>query len=75
MSKMTDSENPWLRELEAKLRSVEETFAREMRERGFELDQTENVALPGSLARLYAEREALKAQLEEEERGGLDERD
>lgn len=52
-------------ELEAKLRSVEESFAREMRERGFELDQAENVALPTSLARLYAEREALRAQLEE----------
>lgn len=52
-------------ELEAKLRSVEESFAREMRERGFELDQAENVALPTSLARLYAEREALIAQLEE----------
>ena len=75
MSKMTDSENVRRRELEAKLRSVEETFAREMRERGFELEQAENVALPGSLARLYAERESLKAQLQETEPGGPDERD
>ena len=51
--------------LEEKLRSVEETFVREMRARGFEPDQAENVALPTSLARLYAEREALKAELDE----------
>ena len=75
MSKMTDHDDARRSELEAKLRSVEETFAREMRERGFELEQAENVALPGSLARLYAEREALKAQLEETEPGGVDERD
>ena len=72
---MTESEHARRRELEARLRGVEETFAREMRERGFELEQAENVALPGSLARLYAEREALKAQLEETEPGGVDERD
>lgn len=52
-------------ELEARLRAVEESFEREMRERGFESAQAENVALPSSLARLYAEREALRAQLEE----------
>ena len=51
--------------LEEKLRSVEEAFVREMRARGFEPDQAENVALPTSLARLYAEREALKAELDE----------
>ena len=51
--------------LEEKLRSVEEIFVREMRARGFDPDQVENVALPTSLARLYAEREALQAELAE----------
>lgn len=51
--------------LEAKLRAVEEHFERELRERGFEPDQVENVALPGPLARLYAERETLRGQLDE----------
>ena len=51
--------------LEEKLRSVEETFVREMRQRGFEPDQAENVALPTALARLYTEREALKTELNE----------
>jgi hypothetical protein len=50
--------------LEEKLRSVEETFVREMRQRGFEPDQAENVALPTSLARLYTQREALKTELD-----------
>jgi hypothetical protein len=51
--------------LEEELRSVEEIFMREMRQRGFEPDQAENVALPTSLARLYAQREALKNELDE----------
>ncbi|HET6669918.1 MAG TPA: hypothetical protein VFH15_06765 [Pyrinomonadaceae bacterium] len=50
--------------LEEKLRSVEEAFVREMRQRGFEPDQAENVALPTSLARLYTQREALKTELD-----------
>jgi len=51
--------------LEEKLRRLEETFAREMRQRGFEPDQAENIALPTALARLYTEREALKTELDE----------
>ena len=62
------------RALEDKLRMVEEIFLREMRERGFEPDQAENVALPTSLARLYTQREALKMELDEM-KGGLNERD
>lgn len=62
---MTNPRDNQRSELEAKLRNVEERFARAMRERGFELNQAENIALPASLARLYAEREALKAELEE----------
>lgn len=38
---------------------------REMRQRGFEPEQAENVALPTSLARLYTQREALKTELDE----------
>jgi len=52
-------------QLEARLRSVEEAFAREMLARGFEPGQAENIALPTSLARLYEEREALRGELEE----------
>lgn len=71
---MADRTNDRLRALEEKLRSVEEIFLREMRERGFEPDQAENVALPTSLARLYTHREELKTELEEM-KGGVNERD
>ena len=53
------------RALEENLRSVEERFLRLMRERGFEPDQAENVALPTSLAQLYTQREALQTELDE----------
>ncbi|HEX4899921.1 MAG TPA: hypothetical protein VFV61_05265 [Pyrinomonadaceae bacterium] len=62
---MADRKSDRRSALEEKLRSVEETFAREMRQRGFEPDQAENVALPTALARLYTEREALKTELDE----------
>ena len=62
---MADSKSDRRRALEEKLRSVEEIFLREMRARGFEPDQAENVALPTSLARLYTQREALKTELDE----------
>ena len=48
-----------------KLSRVEEHFARQMRERGFDAAQVENIALPGPLVKLYAEREELRAELEE----------
>ena len=51
--------------LEAKLRKVEETFESELRARGFDTAQSQNVALPGSLAKLYAELEQLRSELEE----------
>jgi hypothetical protein len=70
MSQMTDSKNDRRDELEAQLRLIDAEFDREMRERGFEPAQAENVALPTSLARLYAERESLKAELEELTSGG-----
>ena len=52
-------------ELEDRLREVEASFVRQMRERGFEPAQAENIALPGPLAKLYAEREELRADLEQ----------
>ena len=51
--------------LEERLREVEDDFERQMRQRGFEPAQAELIALPGPLARLYAEREELRANLEE----------
>ena len=62
---MEDRTSDRRRALEEKLRSIEEIFVREMRQRGFEPDQAENVALPTSLARLYTQREALKTELGE----------
>jgi hypothetical protein len=51
-------------ELGARLRELDEAFAREMRARGFNPEQVENVALTSDLARLYAEREELRDELE-----------
>jgi hypothetical protein len=50
--------------LEEKLRRVDEQFRGEMRARGFDPDQDDNVALTAPLARLYLEREQLRAELE-----------
>lgn len=49
--------------LQERLREVEEQLQHKMRLRGFEPDQVEVVALPGDLAKLYAEREKLRAEL------------
>jgi hypothetical protein len=59
-------------QIEAKLRVLEERFDREMRARGFDPAQAENVALPSALARLYAEREELREEMElrKSENGG-----
>ena len=54
-------------ELTQKLRELDAEFDREMRTRGFDPAQAENVALPSHLAALYAEREKTKAQIEESE--------
>ena len=54
-------------ELTQKLRELDAEFDREMRTRGFDPAQAENVALPSHLAALYAEREKIKAQIEESE--------
>jgi hypothetical protein len=61
-SRETDTDRA---ELETKLRNVEAAFENELRARGFDPAQLQNVALPGSLANLYAQREQVKTELEE----------
>jgi len=53
--------------LHQKLRTLDAEFDREMRARGFDPTQTENVALPSHLAALYAQRAQIKAELEQAE--------
>jgi hypothetical protein len=53
--------------LRERLRELEERFDREMRTRGFDPTQAENIALPSRLAAIYAECEKLKWQIEEPE--------
>jgi hypothetical protein len=50
--------------LEEKLREVDQQLRREMRARGFDPDQDDNLALTAPLARLYAERQDLREELE-----------
>jgi hypothetical protein len=54
-----------LNDLRDQLRALDAEFDREMRARGFDPAQAENVALPAHLAELYVEREQLKAKLAE----------
>jgi hypothetical protein len=61
-------------DLRNQLRELDAEFDREMRARGFDPAQAENVALPSHLSALYAEREQIKAALEESE-GKTDDRD
>jgi hypothetical protein len=51
-------------ELEARLRELDERLRSEMRARGFDPAQGENLALTGPLAKLYMERETLRGELE-----------
>jgi len=44
---------------------ITEQFEQQMRVRGFDPQQAENVALPAALARLYIERQELLEKLEE----------
>jgi hypothetical protein len=57
-----------IQRLRAQLRELDAEFEREMRARGFDPAQAENVALPSHLATLYAKREQIKAELRELER-------
>jgi hypothetical protein len=58
--------------LKRKLRELDAEFDREMRARGFDPDQAENVALPSHLAALYAERESVKEELNASDEGSHD---
>jgi hypothetical protein len=60
---MDDETKDRLLGLEARFRSLNENFDREMRARGFDPAQAENVALPTALARLYIERQLLLEEL------------
>jgi hypothetical protein len=51
-------------ELEARLRDLDERLRSEMRARGFDPAQGENLALTGPLAKLYMERQTLTEELE-----------
>jgi hypothetical protein len=61
---MESSDETRRRHLEAKLREVDQQLRREMRARGFDPDQDDNLALTAPLAKLYTEREQLKEELE-----------
>jgi hypothetical protein len=50
--------------LEEKLREVDQQLRNEMRARGFDPDQDDNLALTAPLAKLYSEREELREELE-----------
>jgi septation ring formation regulator EzrA len=62
-------------QLQERLREVEDNFDRQMRARGFEPTQAELIALPGPLANLYAEREELRAELQNLKTDPLEARD
>ena len=63
MSQVSNIDGLAVSELKSRLRIVEEEFDREMRIRGFDPAQDDNVALPGPLAKLYTEREDLREKL------------
>ncbi len=62
---MDDKTKDRLLELESRLKFLDENFNREMRARGFDPAQAENVALPATLARLYMERQLLQEELKD----------
>ena len=51
--------------LEARLREVDDRLRSELRARGFDPAQDQNLALTGPLAKLYMERENLRDELEQ----------
>jgi len=62
-----DNRREEIETIRERLRRLDVEFDREMRARGFDPAQAENVALPAHLAALYAERDRIKADLEESE--------
>jgi hypothetical protein len=61
---MGSSEETRRTRLEEKLRELDQRLRREMRARGFDPDQDDNLALTAPLAKLYTEREQLREDLE-----------
>ena len=59
-----DDRHQAVSDLRERLREIDADFDREMRARGFDPAQAENVALPSHLAELYTERGQIKAELE-----------
>ncbi len=62
-----DDRHQVVSDLREHLRDLDAEFDREMRARGFDPAQAENVALPSHLAALYTERQQVKAALTEAE--------
>ena len=56
---------PTTKQLEARLQEITLQFEQQMRVRGFDPEQADNLALPTGLARMYIERQRLIEQLEE----------
>jgi len=65
-----NSDQPEINLLREKLYTLDAEFDLEMRARGFDPAQAENVALPSHLAALYVQREQIRAELEQLTRGG-----
>ena len=63
---------PEVERLREKLRTLDAEFNRELRARGFDPAQAENVALPSHLAKLYTAREQIKGELDELAKGEND---
>ena len=59
-----DVDGPTRTQLEERLNQVDAQLQRELRARGFDPDQDDNLALTAPLAKLYNERETLRAELE-----------
>ena len=61
---MSSTEESKRTELEERLREVDQRLRSEMLARGFDPSQDDNIALTAPLAKLYMERENLKAELD-----------
>jgi hypothetical protein len=61
---MSNTEESKRTELEERLREVDQRLRSEMLARGFDPSQDDNVALTAPLAKLYLERENLRAELD-----------
>jgi hypothetical protein len=64
MFRMAGAEVSKRTRLEEKLREVDHRLRNEMRARGFDPDQDDNIALTAPLANLYTERENLRMELQ-----------